>query len=145
MQYYNDHLWDLIKLSKLVLTFRVIENKLSFEISHSDPVVLYFNGLNTQICLLHILFLCPSRSCKQYVLTDWETVHVGDIVHLSCNEVIPADILLLHSSDDHGLCYIETSNLDGENNLKQRDTVVGLSENEQVLLIIFSNEKKIIR
>lgn len=45
---------------------------------------------------------------------------VGDIVHLSCNEIIPADIVLLNSSDDEGICYAETSSLDGETNLKQR-------------------------
>ena len=47
-------------------------------------------------------------------------------MHLSCNEVIPADIILLHSSDDSGICHIDTSNLDGENNLKQRQIVWGL-------------------
>jgi len=46
---------------------------------------------------------------------------VGDVVHLSCDEMIPADILLLRSSDDLGLCYIDTQNLDGEANLKQRE------------------------
>ncbi len=41
-------------------------------------------------------------------------------MHLGCNEVIPADILLLSSSDPLGICFVETSNLDGESNLKQR-------------------------
>ncbi|GIX82492.1 probable phospholipid-transporting ATPase VA [Caerostris extrusa] len=61
-----------------------------------------------------------SRNERRYVKTLWKHVHVGDIVHLSCNEVIPADILLLKCSDDQGLCYLETASLDGETNLKQK-------------------------
>lgn len=53
---------------------------------------------------------------------------VGDIIHLSCNEIIPADMVLLRSSDDAQLCFIDTANLDGENNLKQRQCVKGLQQ-----------------
>uniref|UniRef100_H2ZKF5 Phospholipid-transporting ATPase n=1 Tax=Ciona savignyi TaxID=51511 RepID=H2ZKF5_CIOSA len=62
-------------------------------------------------------------SDDKYHKMKWSDLQVGDIVRVVCNSVIPADILLLHSSDPDGICFIETSNLDGESNLKQRMVV----------------------
>jgi phospholipid-translocating ATPase len=50
--------------------------------------------------------------------TYWKDVKVGDFVLLKDNETIPADIVVMSTSDDDCLCYVETKNLDGETNLK---------------------------
>ncbi|XP_070775865.1 phospholipid-transporting ATPase VD [Enoplosus armatus] len=63
---------------------------------------------------------------KAYIDQCWKDVRVGDLVRLSCNEIIPADMLLLYSSDPRRICYIETANLDGETNLKQKQVVSDL-------------------
>ena len=36
------------------------------------------------------------------------------------NEQVPADVVVLSTSDPDGICYLETKNLDGESNLKPR-------------------------
>ncbi|XP_051504011.1 phospholipid-transporting ATPase VD-like isoform X3 [Myxocyprinus asiaticus] len=70
------------------------------------------------------------RKQQRYVGHRWAEVRVGDLVRLGCNEIIPADMVLLHSSDPNGVCHIETANLDGETNLKQRQVVRDLPQQE---------------
>ncbi|XP_012641788.2 phospholipid-transporting ATPase VB isoform X1 [Microcebus murinus] len=80
--------------------------------------------INNQECLFY------SRKEQSYVKKRWKDVRVGDFIQVQCNEIIPADILLLFSSDPSGICHLETANLDGETNLKQRRVVKGFSQQE---------------
>uniref|UniRef100_A0A8C2XID1 Phospholipid-transporting ATPase n=1 Tax=Cyclopterus lumpus TaxID=8103 RepID=A0A8C2XID1_CYCLU len=75
------------------------------------------HSINRLLCHIY------SSKLKAYIDQCWKDVQVGDFVRLSCNEIIPADMLLLYSSDPRGICYIDTANLDGETNLKQRQVV----------------------
>ncbi|KAL5521166.1 hypothetical protein ACEPAG_9088 [Sanghuangporus baumii] len=67
--------------------------------------------------------------------TLWKKLEVGDIVLLRDNDQIPADIVVLSTSEEEGLCYVETKNLDGETNLKPRRSLKatsGLQSEEDV-------------
>jgi len=53
----------------------------------------------------------------------WKAVQMGDICNIKCNDEFPADLVVLSSSGDQGMCYIDTCNLDGETNLKIRNSI----------------------
>ena len=58
------------------------------------------------------------------------------------DEIGKADILLLQSSDSNDLCFIETSNLDGETNLKQKRVIdVEIEENLENFNFFISTQK----
>ena len=59
-------------------------------------------------------------SAGSFVDTIWRKVEVGQIVRVDDEELFPADLLCLRSALPDDVCFIRTTNLDGETNLKVR-------------------------
>ncbi|KAH9224791.1 P-type ATPase-like protein [Leptodontidium sp. 2 PMI_412] len=84
----------------------------SYEDGHRSPAVKSFGSL-----------INPARTAtgkSRFHLDYWKNVKVGDFVRLYNDDQIPADVVILSTSDPDGACYVETKNLDGETNLKVR-------------------------
>lgn len=68
----------------------------------------------------------PSAHCNvHWAQEKWKSLNVGDYVLLENDQDIPADIVILSTSETDNVCYVETQNLDGETNLKQRQGLPG--------------------
>jgi phospholipid-translocating ATPase len=65
---------------------------------------------------------------RHWATLKWKDVQVGDIIKLSRDEPVPADIVLLHADGFNGIAYIETMALDGETNLKTKQAPTSLAK-----------------
>ena len=69
------------------------------------------------------LALVFCKESAKFVETEWKKICVGDFVKVMDGSFFPADLVILSSSLPQGMCYIETSSLDGETNLKVRSAI----------------------
>lgn len=83
----------------------------------------YQQSVHSQMTIGVVDWLKQTGGVARWERTLWKKLEVGDIVLLRDNDQVPADIVVLSTSDAMGMCYLETKNLDGETNLKPRKSV----------------------
>lgn len=80
----------------------------------------------------------------QWTRTAWSQLRVGDVVKLSRDDEVPADLVLLHADGENGLAYIETMALDGETNLKSKQFLPEFKTCETIRGILECRAKLIV-
>ena len=86
-----------------------------------------------------------NQSTGKFQEIEWKDINVGDVLKIEDGKSFPADLILVASSEPQGISYIETSNLDGETNLKIRSSVPNTYEkfNQEENLKNFGGELQI--
>ncbi|CAK9435324.1 uncharacterized protein LODBEIA_P57110 [Lodderomyces beijingensis] len=68
----------------------------------------------------------------KFVRKCWKDVRVGDLLRIYNNDEVPADVVILSTSDDDNCCFVETKNLDGETNLKVKQALKYSSVDDKI-------------
>lgn len=64
----------------------------------------------------------------------WQDVKMGDVLKVKKDESFPCDLLLVRCSAVNGVAFIDTMNLDGENNLKEKMVLKEFQDLEEDIL-----------
>ena len=99
------------------------DGKVEPEWTQFGSLVQYQQSAHSQSTLGVVDWRKRTGGSIRWERTLWKKLEVGDIVLLRDNDQVPADIVVLSTSDPEGMCYLETKNLDGETNLKPRKSV----------------------
>ena len=60
----------------------------------------------------------------QFDSRKWQDLEIGNIVLFEKDQEAPADLLIIHSANESGVVFVDTMNLDGETNLKEKNALL---------------------
>ena len=95
-----------------------------------EEIKRYRNDLETNGSLTKIYQNKKFRNIK------WSDIKIGNLIKVKKDEMIPADLFVICSSNKDISFYLQTSNIDGETNLKKREV------SNETQKIFYKKEKK---
>jgi phospholipid-translocating ATPase len=122
----DSHSYPPVDLNKSSLSIAPAAKR-SGEMGGFGSLSAYQESLPSRSSLGVVDYRNHTGGSARWERTLWKKLEVGDIVLLRDNDQVPADVVVLSTSDPDGLCYLETKNLDGETNLKVRKAVPATS------------------
>lgn len=69
----------------------------------------------------------PAGDGWEWRTVQWKDIEVGDVLRLSRDEDVPADLILVQAENEDHIAYVETMALDGETNLKIKSVPANLT------------------
>jgi magnesium-transporting ATPase (P-type) len=87
--------------------------------------------LDTETNKMQVMKVIDNRSS---IYADSFSIKVGDTIRISDGKEVPADVIIINSSNPEGNCFIQTSSLDGEKNLKKRCVSKGLKLHDTIFI-----------
>ena len=72
------------------------------------------NELNNKLALVY------NKQVNSFVTKKWQEIKSGELIKILKNQEFPSDIILLKSDRESGIVFVDTMNLDGETNLKEK-------------------------
>lgn len=112
----NTSIFQSNMINKSVTSFTQLRNSNSFDLNENEEEI-------EQLCQNENSFENPQLLSSSGIKSEnkkWKNIKVGNIIKLECDEWVPADIILLTSTNEMGEAFIETMALDGETNLKAK-------------------------
>ena len=99
------------------------ENRREAQVLHADPSSTRKGGSTDGGSVTS-----PTPEAMRWETIKWQDINVGDIIKLDRNDPAPADLALLHTTGENNVAYVETMALDGETNLKSKQTTASMSK-----------------
>lgn len=105
--------WSTLAVLMVVVSISVVKNGIEDVKRHGAD-----GEINSRLTRRLVRDAKKSSSTDGFENVEWKDVLVGDIIEIHNNEEIPADLVMLVTSEALGSAYVETSNIDGEANMK---------------------------